>query len=181
MSHSGTRVLRLSELAARKPSRFAVEADPAARAALARDLGILGIERLRLAGAMSPRGKTDWALEARLEGRVVQACVVTTEPVATDIDEPVERLYVAGLPEPEGDEIEMPEDDRVEPLRDTVDLAEVMAEALSLALPLYPRAPGADFGGLAHAAAGTEALTDETAKPFAGLAALIKKDGDAES
>lgn len=180
MTPSRPTVLRLSELASRKPTRFKVEPDADARAVLAGAIGILGIERLRFAGTMTPRGKTDWALEARLAARVVQACVVTTEPVATEIDEPVERLYVADLPEIEADEVEMPEDDRLEALPASVDLAEVMAEALSLALPLYPRTPGAGFGGIAHAGLGTEALTDETAKPFAGLAAMLKKDGEPE-
>ena len=53
---------------------------------------------------------------------------------------------------PDGDEVEMPEDDTVEPMPEVIDLAEVAAEALALALPLYPRAPGADFGQAVHAA-----------------------------
>lgn len=178
MTDPAPHILRLADLPSRKPTRFALRPDAAARASLAAELGISGIERLGFTGALTPKGRSDWALEAALDARVVQTCVVTAEPVATDLTETVERIYTADLPEPEGDEVEMPEDDRVEALPDTLDLSAVMAEALSLSLPLYPRVPGATFGQIDHAAPGTEALTDETARPFAGLADLLKKGSD---
>lgn len=175
MTAKDPNILRLSDLSARKPTRFALAPDAAARAMIAAELGILAVGALAFRGALTPRGKRDWALEADLAARVVQPCVVTTEPVATDLAEKVERLYVADLPEVEGEEVEMPEDDRVEALPATLDLKAVLTEALSLALPLYPRAPGAEFAGLDHAEAGVEALTDESVKPFAGLSDLLKK------
>lgn len=178
MTDPAPHILRLADLPSRKPTRFALRPEEGARASLAAELGISGIERLGFTGALTPKGRSDWALEAALDARVVQTCVVTAEPVATDLTETVERIYIADLPEPEGDEVEMPEDDRVEALPDTLDLSAVMAEALSLSLPLYPRVPGASFGQIDHAAPGTEALTDETAKPFAGLADLLKKGSD---
>jgi uncharacterized metal-binding protein YceD (DUF177 family) len=73
---------------------------------------------------------------------------VTLTPVRAVIDEPVRRRYVADLPQPDGDEVEMPEDDTLEPMPEVIDLAEVAAEALALALPLYPRAPGAELGSV---------------------------------
>ena len=178
MTDPAPHILRLADLPSRKPTRFAMRPDDGARARLAVELGLLGIDRLSFTGALTPKGRSDWTLEAALDARVVQPCVVTAEPVATDLSETVERIYTADMPEPEGDEVEMPEDDRVEALPVTLDLTEVMAEALSLSLPLYPRAPGARFGQIDHAAPGTEALTDETVKPFAGLADLLKKGED---
>ena len=76
---------------------------------------------------------------------------------------------------PEGEEIEMPEDDSVEPMPDEIDLAEVATEALALALPLYPRAPGAEFADGLHAAEGVTPLSDADLKPFAGLQGLAAK------
>lgn len=180
MTDAYSHPLRLSDLAARKPTRFALTPNAGERAAIAAALGILGIERLGFSGTMTPRGRRDWALEAELDARVVQACVVTTEPVATDLAETVGRLYVADLPAVEGDEIEMPEDDRVEALPAVVDLGAVMTEALSLALPLYPRREDAEFGGAQVAEPGADPLTDETAKPFAGLADLLKKGDETD-
>jgi uncharacterized metal-binding protein YceD (DUF177 family) len=180
MTDPYTHPLRLSDLAARKPTRFALAPDAAERARIAEGLGILGIEQLSFKGTLTPRGRRDWSLDADLAARVVQACVVTTEPVASDISERVERIYLAEMPEVEGDEVEMPEDDRVEALPAIVDLGAVLSEALSLALPPYPRAPGAEFGAAQYAEPGVEPLTDEAAKPFAGLASLLKKDGQTE-
>lgn len=180
MTKTSPHVLRLGELAARKPTRFALTPDAAGRARIAETLGILGIEQLSFKGALTPRGRRDWSLEADLAARVVQPCVITTEPVATDLAERVERIYLAEMPEVEGDEIEMPEDDRIEALPAAVDLDAVLGEALSLALPTYPRAPGAEFGAMQVAAPGVEPLTDEAVRPFAGLAALLKKDAGTE-
>jgi uncharacterized metal-binding protein YceD (DUF177 family) len=50
-----------------------------------------------------------------------------------------------------------------------------LAEALALALPLYPRAPGAELGEAAFTEPGKPVLRDEDARPFAGLAHLRDK------
>lgn len=163
-------VLRLGDLGGR-PRDVTFAPDEAARARLAEALGIEAVRSLRLAGRLEPEGRTDWRLAARLEAVAVQACVVTLEPVETVIDEPVERLYVEGFVEPEATEAEMPDETR-EPLPAAIDLAVVAQEALALALPPFPRAPGAELGEAVFAEPGVEPLTDEAARPFAGLAAL---------
>ena len=50
-------------------------------------------------------------------------------------------LFRSPAPEPEGGEVEMPQDDATEALGDTIDLHGLFAEALALALPDFPRAP----------------------------------------
>lgn len=163
-------VLRLGDLGGR-PRDVAFEPAEEARAEMARALGIQALPSLRLTGRLRPEGREDWHLDARLEAVAVQACVVTLDPVETVVDEPVERRYVAGLSEPEGAEIEMPDETR-EPLPAALDLSALAAEALALALPPYPRAPGAELGEAVFAEPGVEPMTDEAARPFAGLASL---------
>lgn len=170
--------LRLADLPKTSPTTFGLEPDAGARDALADELGILGIRKLRFAGTLHPVGKRDWELRATLGATVVQPCVVTLDPVTTRIDEEVRRTYLAELPEmPEGGEVEMPEDDTLEPLPDTLDLAQVMAEALALALPPYPRAEGAALADTVFTEPGKSPMTDDEAKPFAGLGALRDKLG----
>jgi uncharacterized metal-binding protein YceD (DUF177 family) len=53
-----------------------------------------------------------------------------------------------------------------------IDVSAVMAEALALHLPLYPRAGGADLGEAVFTEPGLAPMRDEDAKPFAGLAGL---------
>ena len=167
--------LRLADLAQRTPTTFTIIPDAEARATLATSLGILGIKKLRFEGQIAPLGRSDWQLDALLGATVVQTCVVTLEPVTTRIDEAVTRRYLADMPDPEGTEIEMPEDDEADPLPRVLDLSEVMAEALSLALPLFPRAPDAALEATQFAEEGVTPMTDDDAKPFAGLQGLADK------
>jgi uncharacterized metal-binding protein YceD (DUF177 family) len=162
----------------RKPTRFVLVPDAAARARLAADLGILGIDALRFAGEITPKGREDWDLAAGITATVVQACVVTLEPVRTKLREQVLRRYLAEMPVPEGEEVEMPEDDSAEPLPRTIDAYAVMTEALLLALPPWPRAKGAGVGVIAVAPPGAEPLEPGQLKPFARLAQMLKKPGD---
>lgn len=167
--------LRTATLSPRKPTRFRYEADAGQRTALAGELGLLALDRLALEGEIRPAGRDELVLEARLLASATQACVVTLAPVPARLDETVRRRYVAGLAAPEGDEVEMAEDDSLDPLPEVIDLAGLAAEALALALPEYPRAPGAELGEAVHAGPGVEPLTDAALKPFAGLAGLAGK------
>lgn len=175
---------KAASLSSRKPTRFDLVPSAQTRAAVAAYLGILAIKKLRFVGAISPKGRHDFALEAVLEAVVEQACAITLEPVVATIKEDVLRVYLAKWEYPTGDEMEMPDDDTTEALGEEIDIGHVAVEALSLALPPFPRAPGAVLEEAAFAAPGTAPLRDADLKPFAGLAALKAKlekpDGGAE-
>ena len=176
-------LLRLSELASRKPTHFTVTptgADhDALLADLRADLGVESLRKVRLEGKITPKGKNDWHLTAQLGATVTQPCVATLEPVTTRIDEPLERIYTANPPAvDEATEIEMPEDDRIEPLPEAVDLMHVLFEGLTLSVPAFPRIEGSGPVKIAVTEPEKEAMTDEQAKPFAGLADLLKGTKD---
>ena len=167
--------LRVDSLPARKPTRFDLTPDTDALARIAEALAILGIDKLRFRGELRPAGRRDWILEADLGATVRQACVVTLAPVSTRIEEAVTRRYLSSFTEPEGEEVEMP-DETIEPLPAVIDPGAVMIEALALALPPFPRADGAEFDGAEAVAPGAEPITDaDVTRPFAGLAELMKK------
>ena len=151
--------------------------------ALARRLGILGVEGLRVeldlrqapAGAAVARG--------RLSARVTQECVITLEPVGQAVEEEVAlRLLPLGQEPADGPE-DM--DEIAAGPGGVVDLGEAMAEQLALALDPYPRAPGASLpaevteaGEGSPDAAPEGAATQETSgTPFAALAALRRPRG----
>ncbi|MGR3464662.1 YceD family protein [Limimaricola sp.] len=169
------RVIRLGELSERRGTEAVIETDASARAAVAAALGIRGIRKLRFAARLTPEGSRGWRLDGDLGATVVQDCVVTLDPVVTRIDETVLRRYLADVTKPDEAEAEMPEDDTIEPLPTAVDLAQVMIEALALALPDYPRAEGVGPADMSAAAPGAEPITDEDVKPFAGLKGLRDK------
>jgi uncharacterized metal-binding protein YceD (DUF177 family) len=166
------RHLRLGDL--RTALSVDLRPDTKERAAIAARLGASGLPKLRLSGRIAPQDGGH-VLRARLGATVVQPCSITLVPVTTRIDEDVIRRYLPphalpDVPPPgPGTEIEMPEDDTLEPAPEVLDLAEVLEEALALALPAFPRAPGAELGPAVFAAPGVIPLTDEAASPFAVL------------
>ncbi len=170
--------LRVSSLRQSGKTPVRLEPDAEERKALAQELGAVSIRKLRFEGALTPLGRRGWRLQAQLGATVVQYCIVTLDPVTTRIDTEVVREFVPTemLDEPEaGTEIEMPEDDSVEPLGDEIDVQAAMTEALSLALPTYPRKDGVELGAARFAEDGVAPMTDEATRPFAGLAALREK------
>ena len=174
-------IIRIADLPARKPTGFDLTPDAATLTAIAADLDLSALKKLRFAGELTPMGRHDWRLTAHLGATVTQACIVTLAPVVTRIDEDVVRIYAAELPEfSAGSEVEMPEDDSVEPLTAAIDLGALMVESLALALPLYPRAEGAHLSQAIFTEPGAEPLTDEEARPFAGLKGLRDKLGKDE-
>lgn len=140
---------------------YDLKATPTERTALAERFNLLALDRLeaevrleRLAGGLL-------RLSAALKADVVQACVVTLEPVRDGIDEPFTVLYRAGAEAGETAVVLSGASELVEPLSsDILDIGEAVAQQLSLALDPYPRAPGA------IAAAPEEGR----ASPFAALA-----------
>lgn len=178
-SPESPRTLRVADLPQNRATPFELRPGAAALEAIAKDMGLLGLRKLSFKGTVRAEGTSDWVLEGTLGATVVQPCVVTLDPVTTRIDGPVRRLYLADPSPilPEGEEIEMPEDDGAEPLGDSIDLEGVMIEELALALPAWPRSEGAGIGSVTVTEPGLTPLSEEAMKPFAGLAALRDKLG----
>lgn len=162
--------IRFAELSTHQPTPFEITPSHEQMDRMAQELGLISLRKLRFSGEIRPQGASDWTLNAVLGATVEQACVVTLQPVTTRIDEAVSRSYLAEMPEATPDsETEMPEDDTAEPLPRTLDLTVVLREALALALPLYPRAPDAALETASFTEPGKTPMTDEDARPFAGL------------
>ena len=172
--------LRVAELAQNTATAFEIVPAADDLKAIAKALDLAGLRKLRFAGELCARGGADWLLSAQLGATVTQPCGVTLVPVTTRIDVPVRRVFehnrATGT---DAAEMEMPQDDETEPLGAWIDPEAVMIEALSLALPDYPRAPGAELGETVLTEPGKTPLTDEALRPFAGLAGLwARRDKD---
>ncbi len=168
--------VRVAKLPAHKPWRFALRPDHATCEAIARALDLLAVKKLTFSGEITAGKQGDWVLEGTLGATVAQPCVVTLAPVTTRIDETVTRHYTDEVPEFEpGSETEMPVDDTVEALGNTIDPGQVMVEALALALPPFPRASGAELSENTFTEPGQEPMSDADTRPFAGLKSLRDK------
>jgi uncharacterized metal-binding protein YceD (DUF177 family) len=147
-----------------------IDADAQERAALAKRFDLIAIERLT--GKFTIRRDAAGILaEGRVAAAVTQACSITGDPLPATVDEPVALRFV---PEDEAgqDEVELGEGDiDVIPYDGgTIDLGEVAAETMALALDPFPRGPNAEA---ALKAAGV--LSEEQAGPFGALAGLKDK------
>jgi uncharacterized metal-binding protein YceD (DUF177 family) len=153
-----------------------VKLDESTRTALAQSLKLSAVEDFAAKLVVAPlRGGL--RAQGRLQARIVQPSVVSFEPVAQDIEEPIDRVF---LPEPSdhkptpGSEIfvDLEDDDFPDHIDGPeVDLSALLIETLALAIDPYPRLPGesVDTLGLNLAA--------EESGPFAALAKL-KKEND---
>jgi uncharacterized metal-binding protein YceD (DUF177 family) len=156
------------ETVSETPRRLEIGADEQERSRLAGRFRLQGIERLSAEVLLTRRAGVIHA-DGRVCAAVVQSCVVTGDPVPADIDAPFHVRFVpdayAGSPD---EEVELSAQDcDTLPLDGAVDLGELAAETLALALDPFPRCARADVTMAERASAG-----DQDAGPFAGLQAL---------
>lgn len=172
--------IAVTSLNGRKSRDLLIEPDAELCAQIAQHLDLSALRKFRFNGTLTPKGQQDWEVSGSLGATLVQPCAVTLDPVTTRIDTRVIRHFIADWSEPEGEEVEMTIDDRLEPLGSRIDLSALLIEALALAAPDFPRADGvslAEDGVLRAAPEGDSPLDDNAVKPFAGLAALRDKLG----
>lgn len=144
---------------------FVLTAAPQECTALARRFELQAIDRLEVSGWIRPEAAINGlAVEGRITAAVTQTCVATLAPVPAVIDADFRRLFAAAVEPPEAAEIVVdPLAEEVEPLSGKeLDVGEIAAEELALALDPYPRAADAAQGDLAPA------TSDDG--PFAALA-----------
>lgn len=103
-----------------------------------------------------------------MRAQVIQACVVSLDPVEAVLEVPFHRLF--GPSEASERDVQiLPEDaDPPDPLiGGAIELGEAVAEELGLALDPFPRKPGAEFRSAEEG--------EPRGNPFASLAKLKEK------
>lgn len=115
------------------------------RAALAERFGLVSLDRLSASFALKRARKDLVRAKGHLSAELVQACVVTLEPVAGRIDERFEVDFLEGVRPTVADlELDAEAADAPEAVvHGWVDLGELAAEQLGLAIDPYPRKPDA--------------------------------------
>jgi uncharacterized metal-binding protein YceD (DUF177 family) len=142
-----------------------IEATADERAALADRFFLLDLERLTAALELR-REPIGIRVTGQIHASGNQPCALSDEPVPFLITEKVALLLVPDIPA--GTEIELAEPDLdAEPLlSDVIDMGEIAAQALALALDPYPRAKGVRVPGL---------LTEDEARAASSPFAALKK------
>lgn len=152
-----------------------LEASAAERQAMADLAGVREILSARASFDIVPKSGGRVQVTGHVRARVGQTCVVTLDPMESEIDEEVDLIFA---PEAEvrrlADLIEEGQDDEEPPevadppeaiVNGIIDLGRIATDALFLAIDPYPRKPGVVFE------AEVTALDPED-HPFAALKAL---------
>lgn len=175
-----SRLVSTSRLGA-DPMVYRLTATAEELAALARRFALVSLDRFAAIVELARQGR-DIRLAAAIDADVVQLCGVTLEPFAGRIEDRATLLYWRKAPADD-----LAEDEAYEILGgDEIDIGEAVAQQLSLALPLFPRAPGAEAppddsspdeapGGEIGVSVQSTPDLGTVPSPFAELAKLAKK------
>ncbi len=164
-----------------RPIETSLAPSPAERAGIAHWLGIEAVDSLKAVIELSRSGADEYVYSGRFEADVVQACVITLEPVPSHLSGEIRRKFrvlprsttrrrspavEAPLAMPAVVDLAAADEDSPELLdKPVIDLAAPLLEEVSLALDPYPKAPGAAFAVPAELQAPVE-------NPFAVLETL---------
>jgi uncharacterized metal-binding protein YceD (DUF177 family) len=150
-----------------------IEADRATREAMAEVASLREILSASAALDVTPEGGGRVHVAGRVRARVGQTCVVTLDPIETDIDEEIDLIFAPPEQIPDMSDLvdEAAESDTEVPdppepiVNGVIDLGRLATDALFLGIDPYPRRPDAVFE-LPQVAA------DPEDHPFAALKAL---------
>lgn len=156
------------------PVQVRLEADERERQGLAKLWQVSAVNELRAELQIGRWKKDGIRIKGRVKGELVQACVVTLEPVVSRFSEEIEQIYV-----PEGSKLARIVIDGVAEMvldpdgpdapetfvGDTIDAGVLVSEFAALAIDPYPKKEGVEFAGHAD----TPADEVRRPSPFAAL------------
>ncbi len=149
-----------------------IEASESERQAIAAIAGLRELPRLAASLDLVPGEGDRVHVTGRVTGSVGQTCVVTLEPLTSELDEDVDVMFApeaeatAARSKADDDGEDALADDPPEPIvNGQIDLGALAVEFLMLGLDPYPRKAGAVFEPIIQPA-------DPADHPFAALAAL---------
>lgn len=154
--------------------RVELEASDVVRAELAALAGLRDLRRLSAVFDLSRQG-AGVRVNGQVSALVGQTCVVTLEPIESDLEEGVDLVFTPQVTDAAQTKVETvsartDDQEPPEPLLDgKLDLGAIAVEFLLLGIDPYPRKPGAEFEPVKAG--------DGKAKPFAALEALKKQLG----
>ncbi len=180
------RMVDLDRMGAGGSTALEINATETERAALAKRFGFLGLPAFSARVTVDRRAGAQVVVEGRLRGRIVQACILSLDPVTQELDDAFRVVFQQDLTEerdPEsGEAVLNAQADAPEPLAgNMLDVGEIIAEQLSLVADPYPRRPGVKLEDVlpkprnAGKGGQREGKPDQRRHPFAGLAALRDK------
>jgi hypothetical protein len=129
-----------------------IEADETARQAMAEMAGLREVAYARASFDLRHGSGGQFHVAGRVQARIGQTCVVTLDPVDSEIDEAVDLIFAPGgqglppVPDDDGAGEATEIADTPEPIvNGVIDLGRLATDVLFLAIDPYPRKEGAVF------------------------------------
>jgi uncharacterized metal-binding protein YceD (DUF177 family) len=168
-----SRPLSLDRISATQ-HREEITATDKERAELAERFGLVSLDSLAASFTLKRARKDLVRVKGRVSAELVQACVVTLDPIPARIDETFEVDFLEGMQPPVADlELDVEGAEAPEPApHGWIDLGELAAEQLGLAIDPYPRKPDAEVPAEWKAEPATEIAPVPRPNPFAELEKL---------
>ncbi len=175
-----SRIVKTEEMVSGK-EKLVVEANEKERAALAERFELVSINSLRAELEVKTASNGEVTVRGPMSAEIVQNCVATLEPVPETVEDTVEVLFSPHVSEDDmpsnPDDLENLSEEELmalleqpEPLVDgKIDLGEVVAQFLAVAMDPYPRKDDAE---LPESIQSEEEADDDKPNPFAQLAGL---------
>ncbi|MHC8493703.1 YceD family protein [Thalassospira sp. SM2505] len=176
-----SRIVKTDEQVSAK-EKLLIEANEKERAALAKRFELVSIDSLTAELTISTASNGEVTVRGPMNAEIVQNCVATLEPVPEVIEDTVEVLFSPhvseeDLPSNPDDLEDLSEEelmallDQPEPLVDgKIDVGEVVAQFLAVAMNPYPRKEDAELPTSVKTE--EEAAEEKRPNPFAQLAGL---------
>ncbi|MBV8744518.1 MAG: DUF177 domain-containing protein [Xanthobacteraceae bacterium] len=161
--------LRFEDVPPETGRQVTLSADAHAREGVAAMAGLRALPRLEATFDVVRSGAAGLHVTGTVSATVGQTCVVTLEPIESEINEAVDLIFQPGADDGASADTSLDADEpEIEPLIDgVIDLGGLASEFLILGIDPYPRKPGAVFQA--------PSTSEPFGGPFAGLAALQKK------
>lgn len=175
-----SRIVKTEEMVSGK-EKLVVEANEKERAALAERFELVSINSLRAELEVKTASNGEVTVRGPMSAEIVQNCVATLEPVPETVEDTVEVLFSPHVSEDDmpsnPDDLENLSEEELmalleqpEPLVDgKIDLGEVVAQFLAVAMDPYPRKDDAE---LPESIQSEEEVDADKPNPFAQLAGL---------
>ncbi len=147
------------------------------RADVARELDVAGCEKLEIAYRLKPSGRGAFDLTGTLRADLIRTCIVTLEPIAERIREPLDCRFVppGDIPAPQAEEQEALAIEEIEAIEnDILPIGRIAYEVLAASLDPYPRKEGEHL----DAGDGEADANEPKENPFAALARLRGNTGE---
>lgn len=161
-------LITLAGLDRQKSHSFNFVPNPQLRRQMADEMGITHLLRLQFSGTLVATCQSDWKLSGDLMADIRQQCVVSLDPVTSQIKTKVVRNFLRDEQKLKCDHNgRIPSDDNVETLTYAINLYDIAREVVVLEAPTYPRAAKISF-------VGDDSVDKISQKPFAALEKLKK-------